>query len=92
MTREMVMELLTTAGADLEVDVRSDGTVAVTVQDFEGFDEDWSEVERELDDEERVDAIEEALEQAASSVCGDYYRYFEFDGFTVQWGYASFDI
>jgi len=93
MTREMVMELLATAGADLSVWEYSDGSqISVTVEDFEGFSDDWDEIDRELDDEDLVDSIEEQLEASALSVSGDYYRYFEFDGFTVVWGYASFDI
>ena len=93
MTREMVMELLATAGADLSVWEYSDGSqISVTVEDFEGFSDDWSEIDRELDNGDLVDSIEEQLEASALSVSGDYYRYFEFDGFTVVWGYASFDI
>lgn len=93
MTYKMVMELLATAGADLSVWEYSDGSqISVTVEDFEGFSDDWDEIDRELDDEELVDSIEEQLEASALSVSGDFYRYFKFDGFTVVWGYASFDI
>ena len=91
MTREMVMELLATAGADLDVYTCADGEVHVTVQDFEEFDEDWDEVEGDFD-EELVDSIQETLEESAVSAEGDYYRYYEFDGFTVVWGYASMDV
>lgn len=91
MTREMVMELLATAGADLDVSVYHN-RINVTVEDFEGFDDDWNEIERKLDNKELVDSIQEQLETSALSVSGDFYRYYEFDGFTVVWGYASFDI
>ena len=91
MTREMVLELLATLGADVDVYERMDGTVRVTVQDFEGFDEEWSEVEGDYD-EDAVDAVYERLEAEASEVSGDFYRYFQFDGFTVVWGYASMDV
>lgn len=91
MTREMVLELLATLGDDVDVYVRQDGDVRVTVQDFEGFDDDWSEIEREFD-EDAVDAVEERLEDEASSAEGDFYRYYHFDGFTVVWGYASMDV
>ena len=91
MTREMVLELLATLGADVDVYERMDGTVRVTVQDFEGFDEEWSEVDRDYD-EDAVDAVYERLEAEASEVSGDFYRYFQFDGFTVVWGYASMDV
>jgi len=91
MTREMVMELLATAGEDLMVS-EYDDEISVTVYDFEGFDEDWSEIIRELDDEVLVDTIYGTLAIEARRVEGDFYRYFHFDGFTVCWGYASFDI
>ena len=91
MTREMVLELLATLGSDVGVYERMDGTIRVTVQDFEGFDEEWSEVYADYD-EDAVDTVYERLEAEASEVEGDYYRYFQFDGFTVVWGYASMDI
>lgn len=91
MTREMVLELLATLGSDVDVYERMDGTIRVTVQDFEGFDEEWSEVEADYD-EDAVDAVYERLEAEASEAEGDYYRYFQFDDFTVVWGYASMDI
>ena len=91
MTYEMVMELLATADADLEV-LALDGEISVTVQDFIGFDDSWREIDRELDDGDLVDFVQEQLEAMALSADGDFYRYYEFDGFTVVWGYASFDI
>ena len=63
----------------------------ITLNDFEGFDEDWNEVEREYADPEMVDALEELLEQA-DEVEGDYYRAYRFEGFSVVVGYASYDI
>ena len=92
MTREMVLELLATAGDDLTVTVDSRGDISVTVEDFIGFDQDWNEVERELDDEDLVNAIEDKLSEACLSENGDLYHYIHFDGFSVCWGYASFDI
>lgn len=92
MTREMVLELLATLGDDITVGTRGDDVITVTVEDFDGFDEHWSEIERDLDDEEAVDATFDRLEAEASSVEGDFYRYFHFDGFTVVWGFASMDI
>lgn len=91
MTREMVLELLATLGADVDVYERMDGTVRVTVQDCDGFDEEWSEIDHDYD-EDAVDAVYERLEAEASEVSGDFYRYFQFDGFTVVWGYASMDV
>jgi hypothetical protein len=87
----MVLELLATLGSDVDVYERMDGTIRVTVEDFEGFDEEWSEMDRDYD-EDAVDAVYERLEAEASEVSGDYYHYFQFDGFTVVWGYASMDV
>ena len=90
MAREEVMAILASAGADLDVIVSED-VVRVIVQDFEDFDEDWCEVYREYD-EDLLDSIQETLEEGASSVEGDYYVDYYFDGFVVRWGYASMDI
>jgi len=91
MSLEMVLELLASAGDDLMVDVYGD-EVSVVVEDFVGFDDDWSEVMRDLDDADLVDSIEEQLSAECVSEDGDFYHYFHFDGFSVCWGYASFDI
>lgn len=91
MTKEMVLELLAKAGADLSVEDWGD-EISVDVNDFEGFDENWSEIDRELDNEELVDEIEEILSAECVSEGGDFYHYYDFDGFSVKWGYASFDI
>ena len=89
---EMVMEMLEGLGEDVMVDVSRGGDVRVVVQDFEGFDDDYSEVFRELDDEDAVDEVYDRLEEMALRVEGDYVRYFHFDGFVVVWEYASMEI
>lgn len=91
MTYEMVMELLTSAGEDLLVG-GSASCISVDVDDFEGFDSDWCEIMRDLDNEALVDEIYRTLEQEALEVSGDFYRHFRFDGFEVVWGYTSYDI
>lgn len=67
-------------------------TFHVTIEDFEGFSENWEEIDRELDDEAAVDYFIEMLEDTCTSCEGDYYRTFHFEGFDVKLGYASFDI
>lgn len=89
MTREMVMELLGTFD-DITVFTHGDN-IYVTVEDFEGFDEDGKEVDHDYD-EDAVDAVYDALSDACESENGDFYHYFHFEGFTVIWGYASMDI
>lgn len=92
MTREMMIAAIETLGADASLWERSDGMLDVTLEDFEGFDDDWSEVDREYDDEEAVDAFLEMLNRECVSQEGDYYVTYHFEGFDVRLGYASFDI
>lgn len=82
----MVMELLETANSDLSIFVK-ENEIEITVEDLNerGY-------ECDLKNEELVDSIQEKLEEMANSSFGDYYSYYEFDGFTVIWGYASMDI
>lgn len=63
----------------------------ITVDDFEGFDDDWSEVMREYD-VEAVDGLIEWLEEHCISEEDDLYSYYHFEDFDVQLGYTSFDI
>lgn len=92
MTREMMVAAIEALGADASLWERSDGLLDVTFEDFEGFDEDWSEIDREYDDEEAVDAFLEMLDRECVSREGDFYVTYHFEGFDVQVGYASFDI
>lgn len=91
MTREMMVAAVEALGADASLWETKD-TLDVTLEDFEGFDDDWSEVDREYDDEEAVDAFLEMLERECVSQEGDFYVVYHFEGFDVQVGYASFDI
>ena len=92
MTREMMLTAIEALGADASLWDEEDYCLDVTLEDFEGFDADWSEVDREYDDEEAVDAFLEMLEAECSSREGDFYVVYHFEGFDVQLGYASFDI
>jgi hypothetical protein len=89
MTKVEVMAMLATV-KDIEVYEYEDGDIDVTIQDFEGFDDDWSEIIVEVD--ASVDAMEEWLSAHCVSQCHDYYSEYEFDGFTVQVGCSSMDI
>ena len=89
---EMVLKMLEGLREDVVVDVCGDGDVRVVVQDFEGFDDDYAEVFRELDDEDAIDEVYDKLEDLCSFAEGDYVRYFHFDGFVVAWEEASMEI
>lgn len=92
MTREMMLTAIEALGADASLWDEEDYCLDVTLEDFEGFDADWSEVDREYDDEEAVEAFLEMLEAECSSREGDFYVVYHFEGFDVRLGYASFDI
>lgn len=92
MTLEMVIELLKSAKKDIFYDVdEEERDVYVTVKDFKGFDDDWHEISRDYD-KDLVKSIEEKIEAASVSSEGDLYRYYQFEDFTVVWGYSSFDV
>ena len=92
---EKIIAMLEKMGGDVDYRVRECDDelpeLVITVDDFESFDDDWSEVMRDYD-EEAVDALIEWLEEHCISAEGDFYAYYHFEGFDVQLGYASFDI
>ena len=66
--------------------------IDLTINDFEGFDDDWDEVDREFVDEDAVEEVLDWLEENADCIDGDYYRYYHFGDIVVVVGYTSFDI
>ena len=74
------------------ISLEDDYCLDVTIQDFEGFDKNWREIDRDLDNPEALGAFLEMLEAECSSKEGDFYVTYHFDGFDVEIGYASFDI
>lgn len=69
------------------------GELQITVQDFDGFDDDWSELDHEYVDYEAVEAVEDYLDEA----CDDYESYctavyYHFGDEVVCLTYASADI
>lgn len=85
------MMMVEACGEDVMFDGH-DGDFDLTFDDFEGFDDDWSEVDREYTHPAEVDALGDWMEEHASSVEGDFYRTYHFDGFDVTVGYTSMDI
>lgn len=92
MSREMMLAAIEALGDDADLFDAEDYCLDVTLEDFEGFDDDWNEIMREYDDAEAVDAFLEMLEAECSSCEGDFYTVYHFEGFDVRLGYASFDI
>ena len=91
MTIETIIAQLDRISTDSYYDV-SDNHIDLTIDDFEGFDEDWHEIDREYDDPEAVEEVLEWLEENADFVDGDFYRYYHFGEIVVEVGYTSFDI
>lgn len=91
MTYEMMVAMVEGLGNDASMWTH-DNVLDVTLEDFEGFDDDWNEVFRDYDDEEAVEEFLETLERESLSHEGDFYVTYHFDGFDLQLGYTSFDI
>lgn len=61
----------------------------ITINDFEGFNDDWGEVYRDFVEPEMVDELEEFLDEVCD---GDYYIYGEAFGYEICVGNTSMDI
>lgn len=91
MTIEIITAQLDRISADSWYSV-SGTHIGLTINDFEGFDERWREVEREFVDGDAVDEVLEWLEERADRSEGDFYCYYYFGDIVVEVGYTSFDI
>lgn len=91
MTIETIIAQLDRISADSDYGI-SDNHIDLTIDDFEGFDEDWSEIYRELVDADAVEEVLDWLEASADYVDGDFYYYYHFGDIVVELGYTSFDI
>ena len=77
--------------ADSWYDV-NDNRIDLTINDFEGFDANWREIEREFVDADAVENVLEWLKENADRVDGDFYRYYHFGDIVVKVEYTSYDI
>ena len=90
---EMILSRLESCG-DAYV-MRYDDYWSVTLVDFVGFDEHWSEVGREYVDSEMVEALEELLDSCEEVQYGEGWRrrwLYSVEGQLVSLSYASEDI
>lgn len=67
-------------------------TLHVNFNDFEGFNEDWEEIDRDYENGELVNQVLDFLENNCKGQEGDFYKEYIFDDFNVIVGYSSFDI
>lgn len=92
MTIEMMKEQLNALCEDISFwEWDDENKLDVTVEDFEGFDEDWDEVYADIDDD-AVEKMIEWLESHCDSHEGNLYHYYTFGDLVVCLGWASFDI
>lgn len=91
MTIETITAQLDRISADSNYYVNGNH-INLTFDDFEGFDDDWNEVDREFIDEEAINEVLDWLEENADYIDGDFYPYYHFDEIVVVVGYTSFDI
>lgn len=84
------------ACGDASAYVREDGMGGmdydVTIEDFEGFDGYYNEIDREFVNEELVDEFLGALRSQALATEGSFYRTYIFEHYSITIGYASYDI
>ena len=86
------MQMVEACSDDVTLNRRANKIYRLTLEDFEGFNENWHEVEREYDNEAAVNALLDWLETNCTEQREDFYTYYEFPDFQVIVGYASFDI
>lgn len=85
-------KLVRACGVDAILERHSDGTYVLTLEDFDGFDSNWNEVEREYENEEAVDALLKWLEANYTERKSNLYIHYLFPDFRLTLGYASFNI
>lgn len=91
MTMKKIVAMLDTIAADSWYDI-IDNHINLTINDFEGFDDDWNEIEREYEDEEAVDNVLDWLEENTDSYEHNLYTDYHFGDIIVTLGFTSFDI
>ena len=70
----------------------TEDTIHLDFNDFEGFDEDYEEVDREYVLPEKVDELYDFLKNNCKEHIIKYHQTFVFEGFNVKVGWTSFDI
>lgn len=88
---ETLMTLINACADDVLFD-GNNGRYDLTFDDFEGFDDNWREIDRDYIHPVEVEALVNWLTENASSINDDYYCTYYFNGFEVTVGYTSMDI
>lgn len=64
----------------------------IDFNDFDGFDDEWNEVEREYTNENLVNKILNYIETNATLIKDSLYQTYQLDDKIIVIGYTSFDI
>ena len=64
----------------------------IDFNDFDGFDDEWNEVEREYTNENLVNKILNYIETNATLIKDSLYKTYQLDDKTIVIGYTSFDV
>lgn len=91
MTKTEILKMLNDLGDDAYVYEHGDD-ISVDLNDFEGFDDNWSEIMRDYDNPKKVQQALDTLQRTAIIVEHDYYTTYYFEDCSVIVGYTSFDI
>ena len=64
----------------------------IDFNDFDGFDDEWTEVERDYTNENLVNKILNYIETNATLIKDSLYQTYQLDDKTIVIGYTSFDV
>lgn len=88
---DTIITLINACGHDIYF-YTTDNTIYITIDDFDGFDDDWNEIMRDYENPDAVNALLNWLDNNCISQTGDLYTFYSFNDFKVELGYTSFDI
>lgn len=88
---DKLMSLINACGNDVSF-YQNSNKIDITFQDFLGFTDDWEEEMREYDNPTEVAYLKNWLGNNCIKKEEDFYTTYFFKGFSVQVGYASYDI
>lgn len=77
---------------DITVDIETKGQVDITIEDFEGFDENWEEVNRDYVNPDKISELVNYLEENGTDKVEELYKWYTIDNTRICLGYSSFDI
>lgn len=91
MTKIEILKMLNDLGNDAYV-YESGDDISVDLNDFEGFDENWSEIMRDYDNPKKVQQALDTLQRTAIIIEDNFYTTYHFEDCSVILGYTSYDI